>query len=85
MPGATSSAVIAALVHGGELVSPGTQGGEFVSPANALIERAHSKVTEIPSIFRFFMLHLFVGIRVACFPKRLRRSVFSAAYPSIIR
>jgi hypothetical protein len=48
-------------------VSPSAQGGEFVSPAMTVIDKAQSKVTEIPSSFRFFMFHLFGWIRVACF------------------
>ena len=64
-------------------MSPGTQGGEFVSPAKAVIERAQSKVTEIPSRFRFFIFHL-LGLRFvllvllntqdeACFENRASR------------
>ena len=39
-------------------VSPGAggaQGGAFVSPAKAATARTHIKVTETPSLFRFFM------------------------------
>jgi len=57
-PGKASSAVTCATEHGGELTVPGSgdpQGGEFVSPAKAVIERTQSKVTETPSLFKLFI------------------------------
>jgi hypothetical protein len=56
---AESSGVNCAAEHGGEFVSPGAQGGEFVSPAKLLIARTQTKVTEMPSRFRFFMFFSF--------------------------
>ena len=47
-----------AAAHGGAFVSPGSggaHGGEFVSPAKAAAARTDIKVTERPSLFRFFM------------------------------
>lgn len=56
-PGAIELPVVnGALAHGGEIVSPGAQGGEIVSPAKAVIDRTQSKVTEIPSRLRFFIV-----------------------------
>lgn len=57
-PGTAESSDTDCETHGGESVSPGTQGGELVCPAKAAAVRAQIKVKERDSFLRYFISYL---------------------------